>query len=58
MKMLMRPKSKIYKEKMPKCFEFGYEFKTSYKKHATAGGHVKKIFYNKNISSFVSYTEK
>ena len=56
--MLMRPKSKIFKDRIPKCLEFGYEFKTSYKKHSNGAGHIKKIFYNKNISSFVSYTEK
>jgi len=30
----------------------------SYKKHVAAGGQVKKIIYNKNIRSYVSFNEK
>ena len=53
----MRPESKIYRDKITKTLEFGHEFTISYKRH-TAGGHVKNIFYNKNIRSYVSYNEK
>lgn len=58
LKQLLRPKSKLFKTKIAKALEFGHEFKTSYKKHTNGGGHIKKIFYNKNIRSFVSYTDK
>lgn len=34
----MRPKSKMYKERLPKTLEFGHEFTTTYKKHNYAGG--------------------
>ena len=57
LRTLMRPESKIYRDKIPKTLEFGHEFTISYKRH-TAGGPVKNIFYNKNIRSYVSYNEK
>jgi len=53
----MRPESNMFRTRIPKTLEFGHEFTTSYKRH-TAGGQVKKIFFNKNIRSFVSYNEK
>lgn len=57
LRTLMRPESKIYRDKIPKTLEFGHEFTISYKRH-TAGGPVKNIFYNENIRSYVSYNEK
>ena len=47
----------MFREKLPKTLEFGHEFILSYKRH-TGGGQVKKIIYNPNIRSYVSYNEK
>lgn len=58
LRMLMRPKSRSTRTRLPKTIEFGYEFTATYKRHTSGGGQVKKIFYNKNIRSFVSYNEK
>lgn len=48
----------MFRERLPKTLEFGHEFITTYKKHNQSGGAVKKIFYNRNIRSYVSYNEK
>lgn len=58
LRLLMRPKSRMFRPRLPVTLEFGYEFITNYKRHTTGGGQVKKIFYNKNIRSYVSYNEK
>jgi hypothetical protein len=57
LKLLLRPESRLFREFLPKTLEFGHEFTIAYKKHA-ATGHVKDIFYNRNIRSYVSYNEK
>lgn len=57
LKVLMRPESRLFREKLPKTMEFGHEFTVSYNRHSGAG-QVKKIIYNPNIRAFVSYNEK
>lgn len=58
LQMLLRPRSRVIRNRLPKTIEFGYELTTTYNRHTTGGGQVKKIFYNKNTRSFVSYNEK
>jgi hypothetical protein len=37
LKTLMRPESKLYRDKIPKTLEFGHEFTISYKRHTVGG---------------------